>query len=78
MQVIAFGIIKEIFGNRTIETDSKPGTSVQSLKASLEKRYPKLRQLGSYMIAVNSEYAADNDVLEASDEVAVIPPVSGG
>jgi molybdopterin synthase sulfur carrier subunit len=52
--------------------------SVSNLKYALEKKYPKLKQLASYMIAVNNEYALPGDSIHPSDEIAIIPPVSGG
>jgi molybdopterin converting factor small subunit len=30
------------------------------------------------MVAVNNEYASANDLIKEGDEVAIIPPVSGG
>lgn len=76
MKVLAFGVVKDIFGATTIEVDSIVDT-VQ-LKALLEEKYPRLKELVSYAIAVNDEYAQDNVVIDSGDEVAIIPPVSGG
>ncbi len=77
LEILAFGIAKEIFGGKTlsIETD---GETVGALKEQLEAAYPPLGKLASYMVAVNDEYAADDRVLISTDEVAIIPPVSGG
>ena len=76
--VLAFGIAKDIFGATTV-TVSLPGNSdIADLKASLEGKYPKLKHIASYMIAVNNEYAVDALIVNERDEVAVIPPVSGG
>lgn len=42
-------------------------------------RYPKLAErAGAVRFAVNAEYAEPSQPLRAGDEVAVIPPVSGG
>ena len=78
MKLLAFGIVKEIFGAPQVNIDIEGGEDVAALKKSLEKKYPKLGELGSYMIAVNNEYASANDIITANDEIAVIPPVSGG
>lgn len=78
MKVLAFGIVKEIFNNSSVDVYFKEDATVDKLKDLLEQRYPRLNQLGSYMIAVNNEYASDNDVIQEGDEVAIIPPVSGG
>lgn len=74
---MAFGIAKDIFGSKEIMMKLDEAT-VQSLRAELEKQYPALKDLASYMIAVNDEYADSNTVLHTTDEVAIIPPVSGG
>jgi molybdopterin converting factor subunit 1 len=78
MKVLAFGIVKEIFSNSMVDIDLKDGTTIDTLKTLLEEKYPRLNQLGSYMIAVNNEYAPITEVIHEGDEVAVIPPVSGG
>lgn len=54
------------------------GTSVGDLRKSLSMRYPQLDKLNSVFIAVNQEYAPDEKVLSEKDEIALIPPVSGG
>ncbi len=78
MKVLAFGIVKEIFNNSSVDVHFKEDPTIDNLKDILEQRYPRLNQLGSYMIAVNNEYASINDVIQEGDEVAIIPPVSGG
>ena len=75
---MAFGIAKDIFGSGTIEMALDDGTTIDSLKAALEDKYSKLKQLSSYMIAVNDEYAQAENVINTQDEIAIIPPVSGG
>lgn len=77
INVLAFGIAKDIFGGPSISVELT-GTPVSELKEALERQYPRLKQIGSYMVAVNNEYAADDLLLTERDEVAIIPPVSGG
>ena len=78
MQILAFGIVKEIFGAASLEVDAGETVSVASLKTKLEDQYPLLKQLFSFMIAVNGVYAAPDAIISSGDEVAIIPPVSGG
>jgi molybdopterin synthase sulfur carrier subunit len=75
--VLAFGIAKDILGGRQCEIEL-PGNTVAALRTALVGRYPALAGLRSLMIAVNSEYAEDGVLLEERDEIALIPPVSGG
>lgn len=77
IKVLAFGIAKDIFGGSAINLNIDGNTTVD-LKIALEKQYPRLNQLRSYMIAVNNEYASDDRALTETDEIALIPPVSGG
>ncbi len=77
INILAFGIAKDIFGGPAIEVEIN-GSSVDQLKSVLEERFPKLKQIASYMVAVNNEYAEDETVINERDEIAVIPPVSGG
>ena len=38
----------------------------------------KFANLDNVMVAINEEYAMDQDVIQSGDTVAFIPPVSGG
>jgi molybdopterin converting factor subunit 1 len=77
MKVLLFGIAKDIAGAPVIQVETPVG-QVSALREYLYGRYPRLRELRSCMIAVNKVYAADSDALQPGDEIAVIPPVSGG
>jgi len=76
--ILAFGIAKEIFNGSSMDIELKDGITILELKSKLEADYPALKKLRSYLVAVNDEYAADDLVLTLHDEIAVIPPVSGG
>ena len=77
MGILLFGAAKDIAGVPVLE---KPAhiTDVATLKGWLYEVYPSLQQLRSVMIAVNRTYATDSQEIGADDEIAVIPPVSGG
>lgn len=77
-RVKAFGITKEILGQREMGIEVKMGGTVADLKRQLELEYPNLKGLKSLFIAVNNSYADDGTILNESDEIALIPPVSGG
>jgi molybdopterin synthase sulfur carrier subunit len=76
-KVKAFGITKDIIGVKesVIELEA---TTVEELKKFLFAKYPKLSGLKSLFIAVNHNYAEDGQTITESDEIALIPPVSGG
>lgn len=78
VNILAFGIAKDIFGSSSITITVQPGTTAAGLKNALEVQYPRLKQLSSFMLAVNSEYAQGSEIIEEKDDIAVIPPVSGG
>ncbi len=73
-----FGITKEIIGKQSLTYELQQGNSVRILLANLYKDYPKLENLTSLLVAVNSEYAENEQILNENDEIALIPPVSGG
>ena len=78
LNILAFGIVKKFFGHHSIELEVQKGLTVAGLKGKLEIVYPDMKRLGTYMIAVNDEYAEDDLVMHPEDEIAIIPPVSGG
>jgi len=72
-----FGIIREIAGSPILEIEEVLD-SVGELKEYMMATYPKIEGLNSLLIAVNSEYAEDDRTIKSTDEIALIPPVSGG
>ena len=80
MNVLFFGIAKDIVGSSeiTFSEKLKKPTTVGALKRQLVESYPEFSKLNSLAVAVNSEYANDDVTLGGSDEIAIIPPVSGG
>ena len=76
--VLNFGITKEIIGTNELTFDLQDGNSVANLRQYLYENYPNLKKLRSLAIAVNQAYASENQLIQSSDEIALIPPVSGG
>ncbi|MBA4055187.1 MAG: molybdopterin synthase sulfur carrier subunit [Marivirga sp.] len=76
-KIKAFGITKDFLGGKETVIEIK-GSTVGDLRAELNERYPELLGLRSLYIAVNNDYAPEDKTLEATDEIALIPPVSGG
>lgn len=76
--VLAFGIAKEFFNGSAKEVELPEGATVAVLKSILEAAHPEMKRLHAYFAAVNEEYAEDDLVICPDDEIAIIPPVSGG
>jgi molybdopterin synthase sulfur carrier subunit len=76
-KIKAFGITKDILGGRETVIEME-GKTVGELRKLLIAKYPQLAGLRSLFVAVNSNYAEDQLQLNDSDEIALIPPVSGG
>lgn len=72
-----FGIAREIMGGREVVFETT-GSTVGDLRKELLRKYPQLLDLRSLFIAVNLKYADDSSMLTETDEIALIPPVSGG
>ncbi|SFE52907.1 MoaD/ThiS family protein [Alteribacillus iranensis] len=53
--------------------------TIEELKEELKRKYPSLaNDVSQCKIAVDMTFKQDDDPLEAKQEIAVIPPVSGG
>lgn len=74
-----FGILRELANCQETEIQLKENTTVGDLVVSISERFPNLRQhLKVVSFAVDNEYAARDTVLKNGDEVALLPPISGG
>ncbi len=79
LEVRLFAMAKERAGRPTVAVELPLGASVADLRAAIGHRLPALAPfLSKTMIAVDEEYATDDQVLAPGSRVAVIPPVSGG
>lgn len=75
-----FAGLRECFGTseETVEID-QPEPTVADLWQALEQTHPELERMKKFVrVAVNRDFAADETPLAADDEIALIPPVSGG
>lgn len=77
-RILLFGITREIIGKHEISINSGNIAEVKDLLAQLKEAYPALAKLKSLLVAVNDEYAEESQELSEHDEIALIPPVSGG
>lgn len=79
ISLLAFGIAKEIFQTSQLVFEiPHENPTVGALKGRLEIAFPEISRLASYMIAINDTYASDSEPIKVGDEIAIIPPVSGG
>lgn len=75
---MAFGIAKEIFGSSSMKIEFRDAGDVNELRNLLLEKFPRLKELSSFMIAINNRYADMDEKISVQDEIAIIPPVSGG
>jgi molybdopterin converting factor subunit 1 len=74
-----FAIVRELAGVDQLVLDLPAGSAVEAALAELADRLPEAReQIGRAAIAVNRIYARPAAMLNDGDELAIIPPVSGG
>jgi molybdopterin synthase sulfur carrier subunit len=75
MKILFFASIAEYTGTDSITLE--PVRNTDELQDVLIRKFPQLNTF-SYAIAVNKAIIRDNAVLVESDEVALLPPFSGG
>lgn len=79
VNVLYFGILKDLFASERGPMDLPDGATVDSLLSLLRAQTSKQSDVWRTLaVAVNQEYAALSTTLREGDEVALLPPVSGG
>lgn len=78
LKILTFGITRDIIGTSQLLVEVDKPLSVEELRSRLKEQYPAMKKLASLAIAVNSEYVDEDIILQEKDEIALIPPVSGG
>lgn len=82
VKLLVFGVLKDLLGGLTEEMELPDESTVGNLLRILQEKTSNLRMQPdmwkSVAVAVNREYASASVVLRDGDEVALLPPVSGG
>lgn len=79
MRILFFAQLKDATGCDSAEMAPSSPLNAEQLWAEILKKFPKLAAYrSSVRLAKNCEYAAAREVFGANDEIALIPPVSGG
>jgi molybdopterin converting factor subunit 1 len=78
VDILLYGIARDIIGDSKHEIEISNEATVGEVMSKLKSDFPNFQKLTSLFIAINDEYATDNDVINAGDTLVLIPPVSGG
>lgn len=75
IKLLLFGVLTDITQTHELELDAAP--DIESLRTEMCSRFPDLAEY-QYSVAVNQRIVRDNAQLNDGDEVAFMPPYSGG
>jgi MoaE-MoaD fusion protein len=79
IKVLFFGLLKDICGGAEARLELPAGATAGSVFEHYAAAFPRLKQMASSVVlARNHEFAAVSEPLSDGDEVALLPPVSGG
>ena len=79
IRVLFFGLLKDVCGRAEDDLHVPPGASAGFVFDHYAARHPKLREMAqSIVIARNREFTTRAELLADGDELALLPPVSGG
>jgi len=79
IQIQLFAAARDAVGQSPVVVELPASASVADLRRELVTDFPKLDSIAKILlVAVNQQYAGDDQVLSEGDSVACFPPVSGG
>jgi molybdopterin synthase catalytic subunit len=79
VRVLFFGVLKEVAGLEEESLEVAPATTLGDILGQYLARFPRLSGMErSIVIAANQKFAARSDPARDGDEIALLPPVSGG
>lgn len=76
-EVQLFGMLKEQFGSPVFVEVSELPISAKELVSAFRNQFQEVQDL-PFLIAKNHFMIQENEVIEADDDIALLPPVSGG
>ena len=77
IKLVAYGVARDIINQKTIDFELS-GSKISDLRQALFATYPEFEKLNSMRFAINDMYKEEDELIQAEDEVILIPPVSGG
>ncbi|MBE9531568.1 MAG: MoaD/ThiS family protein [Proteobacteria bacterium] len=78
IKVLLFGTFAKEAGSKVVELEAKgEGQTLGDIIDEIRETYIK-GDVGIYMMAVNEEQATPDRIINDGDEVAIMPPFSGG
>ena len=79
VRVVYFGVLRDMAGHEHEAVELADGARLSDLYADLQRRIPGLSKFGSSIaLSINYEYSNLDSPLHEADEIALLPPVSGG
>lgn len=79
VRVLFFGRLKDIVGRAEDSIEVADGAPIEAVFSQYGSRHPDLTRFRASLVASrNQEFAAWSTPLHAGDEIAFLPPVSGG
>ncbi len=79
IRVLFFGVVRDIAGLREESLEVPAGSRLESVFEHYASRHPRLREMSkSLVLALNERFSEPGAALAEGDEVAFLPPVSGG
>ena len=79
IKVLFFGMLKDVAGRAEEALELSPGARVGSVLEHYVRQFPRLREMEhSILPARNQRFAAAEEEIGDGDEIALLPPVSGG
>jgi molybdopterin converting factor small subunit len=79
LAVRLFARFRDVIGSETLAVPIAEGERIRDLRRRIGEQFPNLQVLlQRSAFAINGEFAEDDNAVSSSDEVALIPPVSGG
>ena len=79
IKIRLFAILRDMVGEREITITVPSGITVSYLNNEILKKYPQLKSFSNkFVTSVNCKVTTGDTIITSSDEIALLPPVSGG